>query len=356
MKFDNVMVPIDGSTLSEIAVDLAVNSAGVFATHLTFVYVVDAAETNRFGEVDSNGAALLSKTQGKMALESAAKVAEAKGLPYDTVLEFGIPWKILTQMSKEKDMIIMGVTGKSGIAAGRVGSTARNVIEGSYCPVLTIKSNNKQIKTILLPVEDENMAAIDVAIETAKRIDGKITVLSIKNKENPNSEKVAEAIAKRISDAGVDAEKELAEGNPVDVIVSRSGMYDLVIMGTRGRRGFKKILNGSIAENVMTGAACPVTIVRDVRNRLSSSGGGSSPAFYLSPTAIRPHAAYDGEERDVRRRGLGFPQDEEGRGPGDQRSRRVPLRRAGELCRHGRIHLPPRESGRGEDRQHSQGS
>jgi nucleotide-binding universal stress UspA family protein len=35
-------------------------------------------------------------------------------------------------------------------------------------------------------------------------------------------------------------------------------------MGTHKRSMFKKILNGSIAERVMTSAACPVTIVRDI--------------------------------------------------------------------------------------------
>jgi nucleotide-binding universal stress UspA family protein len=34
-------------------------------------------------------------------------------------------------------------------------------------------------------------------------------------------------------------------------------------MGTEGRSGLKKILNGSVAERVMTNASCPVTIVRD---------------------------------------------------------------------------------------------
>ena len=58
MKFDNVLVPIDGSSLSEVAVELAVNSAGVFASHITFVYVVDVTEYNRFGSID--GGAMIS--------------------------------------------------------------------------------------------------------------------------------------------------------------------------------------------------------------------------------------------------------------------------------------------------------
>ena len=37
---------------------------------------------------------------------------------------------------------------------------------------------------------------------------------------------------------------------------------DLIIMGTRGRTGFKKLLLGSTAEGVITYAHCPVLVVR----------------------------------------------------------------------------------------------
>ena len=91
MKFDKVLVPIDGSAMSEIAVDLAVHSAGTFATHLTFLYVVDTSAARKFGEVDGDSAILFSKAAGKLALESAAKMAEDAGIPYETVMKMGIP-------------------------------------------------------------------------------------------------------------------------------------------------------------------------------------------------------------------------------------------------------------------------
>lgn len=263
MKFDNVLVPIDSSTLSEVAVDLAVHSAGVFATHLTFVYVSDVSKYNEFGSIDANMTALRMKTEGKLALESAGHLADQAEIPYDTQLIEGIPWQVISDMSKEKDMIIMGVTGQGGITAGRVGSTAQKVIENSFCPVLTIKSGSRKIEDILLPVSNEHMAAIDIAIETAKRIDGKVTVTAVKGKLG-DPEDLVNKVAAKISEAGVKVDTKIATGNPVDAIVGASGMYDLVIMGTEGRKGLKKILNGSVAEHVMVNAACPVTIVRDI--------------------------------------------------------------------------------------------
>jgi nucleotide-binding universal stress UspA family protein len=37
---------------------------------------------------------------------------------------------------------------------------------------------------------------------------------------------------------------------------------DLIIIGTRGRTGFKKMLLGSVASNVVTYAHCPVMVVK----------------------------------------------------------------------------------------------
>jgi nucleotide-binding universal stress UspA family protein len=37
---------------------------------------------------------------------------------------------------------------------------------------------------------------------------------------------------------------------------------DLIIMGTRGRSGFKKLLLGSIASAVVTYSPCPVMIIK----------------------------------------------------------------------------------------------
>ena len=37
---------------------------------------------------------------------------------------------------------------------------------------------------------------------------------------------------------------------------------DLIILGTKGRTGFKKLLLGSVAEGVVTHSSCPVMVVR----------------------------------------------------------------------------------------------
>ncbi|MFC0398327.1 universal stress protein [Paraburkholderia rhizosphaerae] len=52
---------------------------------------------------------------------------------------------------------------------------------------------------------------------------------------------------------------------------------DLIVMGTHGRRGFQRLVLGSVAEQVVRGATCPVLLV-PLRSQRSSGETNSDPA------------------------------------------------------------------------------
>jgi nucleotide-binding universal stress UspA family protein len=52
---------------------------------------------------------------------------------------------------------------------------------------------------------------------------------------------------------------------PVDYVIleyAEEQKIDLIVVGSRGRTGFKKLLLGSIASSIVTYAHCPVTVVK----------------------------------------------------------------------------------------------
>jgi nucleotide-binding universal stress UspA family protein len=53
-------------------------------------------------------------------------------------------------------------------------------------------------------------------------------------------------------------------GSKVDAILdyAEKNSVDLIVMGTRGITGFKRILVGSVASAVVASAPCPVMVVR----------------------------------------------------------------------------------------------
>ena len=44
------------------------------------------------------------------------------------------------------------------------------------------------------------------------------------------------------------------------------GNVDLIVLGTRGRSGFKKMLLGSATTGIVTYATCPIMIVKWIRD------------------------------------------------------------------------------------------
>jgi nucleotide-binding universal stress UspA family protein len=70
---------------------------------------------------------------------------------------------------------------------------------------------------------------------------------------------------KPLAEAGVAAEIELREGRPADVIcqVAQEGKFDLVIIGNRGRGMVSRVLLGSVSQEVVRAAPCPVLVIRN---------------------------------------------------------------------------------------------
>jgi universal stress protein A len=71
--------------------------------------------------------------------------------------------------------------------------------------------------------------------------------------------------------SGVEARRRVVIGRPTPVILAeaRTQSADLIVMGTHGRTGLAHVLLGSVAEQVVRAAPCPVLTVRtDGRERV----------------------------------------------------------------------------------------
>jgi nucleotide-binding universal stress UspA family protein len=68
----------------------------------------------------------------------------------------------------------------------------------------------------------------------------------------------------RPADPAVPCERKLLTGCPAETIVEVAAAegVDLIVMGTHGRTGLRRLLMGSVAEAVIRMAPCPVLIYR----------------------------------------------------------------------------------------------
>jgi nucleotide-binding universal stress UspA family protein len=149
--------------------------------------------------------------------------------------------------------------------------------------------NAFQIRLILAPVDGSDSAdkSARVALELAQKYHAKIVALSIVSspgfaltgpagapadltdyyKEGTTSaRKAIDSIMQLAKEAGVEARGEVLEpvSSTVGVIVefAEKEQVDLIVMGTRGLGGFKKLLLGSVSSGVVSNAPCSVLIVR----------------------------------------------------------------------------------------------
>jgi universal stress protein A len=81
------------------------------------------------------------------------------------------------------------------------------------------------------------------------------------------------------SDPSIHFEHRLIEGDPGDQIpkLAEEEQADLIVMGTHGRSGLKRLLMGSVAESVVRRAKCPVLTLRQSASTFQDSDQSGDP-------------------------------------------------------------------------------
>lgn len=76
-----------------------------------------------------------------------------------------------------------------------------------------------------------------------------------------------------LRESGVGASARIELGDPVDTIVriARDERFDLIAVGAHGRRGISRWVAGSVAEEILRRAPCPVVVVQQAASELAES-------------------------------------------------------------------------------------
>lgn len=72
----------------------------------------------------------------------------------------------------------------------------------------------------------------------------------------------AELAAADVDATGIEIESVIAEGPASAALIAEADGADLIVVGSRGRGGFKGLLLGSVSHQTVHHASCPVVIVR----------------------------------------------------------------------------------------------
>jgi nucleotide-binding universal stress UspA family protein len=77
------------------------------------------------------------------------------------------------------------------------------------------------------------------------------------------AQSIADTAAKAVAELApaVESETVVLEGQPAEALLGASADADLVVVGSRGLGGFKRLMLGSVSDQVVHHAACPVLVV-----------------------------------------------------------------------------------------------
>jgi nucleotide-binding universal stress UspA family protein len=154
----------------------------------------------------------------------------------------------------------------------------------------TSNIEDKKFSNILVAIDgsEHSLRAAEYAVGLAKNFEAKLTAITVSyvpaSKDLSQLDVLRQSLVEDNSDYTKDAEKwferfiqyakesnvqlntELLNSTrPVDYVIleyAEEKKIDLIVVGTRGRTGLKKLLLGSVASSIVTYSHCPVLVIK----------------------------------------------------------------------------------------------
>ena len=143
--FKHILVPVDGSSTSLVAVGQAIKLAKAFDSTVTVIYVIDPYPFTGVGTDFAYGQAgyLSAATAEANTAVQAAKdrFVAAEVTANTSVVEAHTAWRGIVEASDslKVDLIVMGSHGRSGLEKLVLGSVAQAVLSHTKRPVLVVR-------------------------------------------------------------------------------------------------------------------------------------------------------------------------------------------------------------------------
>jgi nucleotide-binding universal stress UspA family protein len=281
-RYRKILVSLDGSESGRNALVQSFALARDEKSWLTAATVVPGidGDLELLGVGDMRAAM---RRPGEAILAQARALAEAERVPLKTVLEEGEAWERITHLADDGrcDLIVMGRRGLRRLERVMMGSVTARVIGHTDRDVLVVPQGTAlSFKRVLAATDGSasSVAAADHAINVAASYGGELFVLSVVDLPDEafaDAPQLADrllaqakgyvaAVLAKAEGAGVPCAAATLEG-PVHEVVTRAARergVGLIVTGSHGRTGLRRLLMGSVAEKVIGYAPCPVLVVK----------------------------------------------------------------------------------------------
>ena len=256
-----VVVGVSGTAAGLAAVRLAAREAAARRGELRVVHVFAWPAPHRGPNAPAYGPARR-EASGVVARAVTAARHTVPGLRVTGQVLDGVPTRVLLQLSRTADILVLGDEGLARIPRVPVDSVLLQIVSRAFCPTLVARGPRPPAGRLLAAVDGSksSLQALRHAAAEARRRDTAVEVVHVV----PGP---ADAAAgERLLAAAVAAVPELESprtrlliGDPATVLARASRTARMVVVGPRGRDG--SALLGPVAQELLRRCACPTLFV-----------------------------------------------------------------------------------------------
>lgn len=306
--YSRILVPLDGSELSEVALPYAEELACRLETQVTLFQVLTLPyhEYPIKGEVAlvpyTDEEMKLLKANARDYLKKAGFKLRKKGIPVKTEVVIGSAAREIIRLADttKADMVVMSTHGRSGITRWVLGSVASKVVMAAKQPVALIRAKGARpsvrekdiLDKVLAPLDGskESEVVLPHIVELASKFKAEVTLFhmftaaysfisedsfgeeQLKKLESMRTfaKEYIEKVAAQLKRNGISAKanfKEVIMGTEAEEIIKLADeiQADVIAMSTHGRSGIGLWALGSVAEKVLHAGNAPLFLVREAK-------------------------------------------------------------------------------------------
>lgn len=280
---NRILVPLDGSSLSETALPFALAMGQRLEAKLVLVRACLASASLHVGTASSMRIAAARQrveiAEAEVDLDRVAETLRREGAEVEAHAYPGSAGYVILEQAKAQgaDLIAMCTHGRSGAARFVLGSVADEVLRHAEVPLFLVPRGCRPwqngVSRVLVSLDGSPLAE-EVIEPTLRLADAFQAELLLARVVEPSDDRekarvYLDKFAGGFTERGRHVRTQLLSGSPAAALAetARDEAVDLIAMATHGRGGVARLLLGSVATTTLLRATTPVLVVRPVALR-----------------------------------------------------------------------------------------
>ncbi|WP_104200219.1 universal stress protein [Cryobacterium sp. Y29] len=276
-----IVVGIDDSAAGETALAWAMARAANVKSPVTLMHTVyETWLADGYGYYDS-----ILDAEKKLLAEAAARAETlAPAVTTHTELRTGSAPRVLSELSKDAALIVVGTDQKGRVEGELFGSVSLQIAALSTCPVAVIPSLPETERSgVYVGVDGsaDSIVAVAFAAAEADRTGQELYALYAVHLPNRRVLRSipADAVTERMEEERVVLAESVAgltthypdlvvhqvletDESPARALVAAARTAQLLVVGSRGRGSLQRLLMGSVSHEVLLHITCPTIVTR----------------------------------------------------------------------------------------------